>query len=144
MSRPDLADLHLGDSIGEHFDERVQQLRGPLPLILLGPMLERIKETIVEQVLVARRQQRRAAPGRVLIVSRIECAAGGLAGYALGIPAGTRIHVGVVEPAGMDFHQHFARPGFRRRPVGPRFQLLQPAMAGQDDGARVRISRTIG
>jgi uncharacterized membrane protein YheB (UPF0754 family) len=43
----------VADSIREHFDERVEQLRGPLPLILLGPLLERIKETILEQVLVA-------------------------------------------------------------------------------------------
>jgi len=43
----------VADSVSEHFDERVAQLRGPLPLILLGPLLERIKETILEQVLIA-------------------------------------------------------------------------------------------
>lgn len=43
----------VADSITEHFDERVEELRGPLPLVLLGPLLERIKATIVEQVLVA-------------------------------------------------------------------------------------------
>ncbi len=43
----------VADSIRSHFDERVEQLRGPFPLILLGPLLERIKETILEQVLVA-------------------------------------------------------------------------------------------
>jgi len=43
----------VADSISDHFDERVDRLRGPLPLILLGPLLERIKETILEQVLIA-------------------------------------------------------------------------------------------
>jgi uncharacterized membrane protein YheB (UPF0754 family) len=43
----------VADSIREHFDERVEPLRGPFPLTLLAPLLERIKETILEQVLVA-------------------------------------------------------------------------------------------
>jgi uncharacterized membrane protein YheB (UPF0754 family) len=43
----------VSDSVKEHFDAAVARFRGPLPLILLGPLLEKIRETIVEQVLVA-------------------------------------------------------------------------------------------
>ncbi len=43
----------VGESVREHFDSAVERFRGPLPLILLGPLLEKIRETIVDQVIVA-------------------------------------------------------------------------------------------
>jgi len=43
----------VSESVKAHFDAVVERFRGPLPLILLGPILEKIRETIVDQVLIA-------------------------------------------------------------------------------------------
>jgi hypothetical protein len=83
-----------------------------------------------------RKDDRRTAPRRVAATGRREAV--GRAGSGLGldplrVPAGARVDIGVVQPAGADAHEHLAGRGRRVRPAVVVLEDLEAAMARSHD-----------